>query len=95
MTEHIRFVSDEVQQFINKNQSVIDMCKREAWEYAQQCEEHTKNKAQNAIGKTQLASAIGLLNAKTTKTHKEYLENALKQIPNITQEIIDAIIFNA
>lgn len=104
MKEPIRFLSDETQNFINSNQVLIDMYKREARIKTQQYEESARRKAQSKIGqinfqddisRKDLQSASGTLNINSENYYKECLRKLLKQIPNITEQYIEDILFTA
>lgn len=98
------YTSDEIENFIIKNQIMIDMYKKQARLETQQYEEKARKNVQSKLGKScsedsikrnDIQSAIGTLNIKPETYYKNKLKELLKQLPEIIDEIIEVIIFSA
>jgi len=94
----------KIENFINRNQTVINICKKQARIASQGYEEQTRRNAQSKISKINsqdnikrkdLQSVFGGLNINSENFYKQKLIELLNQIPGITQEIIEVILFTA
>ncbi|NFI52678.1 hypothetical protein FDA52_06810 [Clostridium botulinum] len=104
MEKIVMIDSEETENFIKSNRVAIDMCKKAARKISIEYQENATKKAQSKIGKInsqdnisrkELQSAIGVLNINPESFYKRQLKILLSEIPNITDEVIETIMFES